>query len=105
VPTKLCRQPGNTIVSVCNEYGLGQAAVRRWVRQAEHAPGRERDTLTNDATGVSAAYELIKRSIFADGHDVLDFHDDVRISAAFVRRFALIPYTCSGLSYTPAMRS
>jgi transposase len=31
----LCRQPGRSVPSVCEELDLAESAVRRWVNQAE----------------------------------------------------------------------
>ena len=32
---ELCHQPGRTVASVCQEFELGETALRRWVHQAE----------------------------------------------------------------------
>ena len=49
----LCRQPGNTVTSVCKEYDLGETAVRRWVRQAEIDDGVVPGVTSGDAEEIA----------------------------------------------------
>jgi transposase len=44
-----CQQPGKSIPSVCQEYELGETAVRRWVRQAEVDAGLQPGVTSGDA--------------------------------------------------------
>ena len=49
----LCGQPGRTLVSVCQEFDLGETAVRRWVRQAEIDDGVRPGVTSGDAEEIA----------------------------------------------------
>jgi transposase len=49
----LCRQPGNTVGSVCREYELAETAVRRWVRQAEVDDGLKPGVASSDVEEIA----------------------------------------------------
>ena len=49
----LCAQPGRSIPSVCEEFDLGETAVRRWVARAEIDAGRPPGVTTTEAEEVA----------------------------------------------------
>jgi transposase len=49
----LCRQPEKTIPLVCQEYELGETAVRRWVHQAEVDAGLQPGVISGDAEEIT----------------------------------------------------
>jgi transposase len=50
---ELCRQPGRTVPLVCQEFDLGETAVRRWVHQAEVDQGVRPGVTTAEAEEVA----------------------------------------------------
>jgi transposase len=66
---EVCRQPGRSIPSVCEEFDLGETAVRRWVHQAEIDAGLQPGMTTGEAEEVARLRKQLRE--VTEARDIL----------------------------------